>query len=154
MTANQCYDLINFALVIVFVIGFVATVMWFKKLENINRTKVLLSALDKGQEINPELLTPKKKKGVRNTKWGLLALLISGSGLSIVSVGALIVEIIQTIVRWDITMNGGVTHYINESNFIACVFFLALGIALLIGFFVGRKLLKPELDKEDAEAKK
>lgn len=154
MTAYQCYDLINFALIIVLIIGFFAILVWFKKLENINRTKVLLSALEKGQEINPELLTPKKKKGVHSTKWGLLALLISGSGLSMCSICALIVEIIQTSVKWETTINGGVTHYINESNFIACAFFLAFGIALLIGFFVGKKLLKPELDKEDADAKK
>lgn len=153
MESYQLENLLQFALTIIFIIGFVATVMGFKKKENDNRTKVLLTALEKGQDINPELLAPKKKHGARN-KWRLLVLLVLGSGFCIFSLGALIVAIIQTAAEWGTVLDGNVTYYINTSNFFPCVFFLALGIALLSGYFVGKKLLKPEVDKETEEAKK
>lgn len=153
MDGYQLYDLLNFALVLIFIIGFVATVMWFKKKENDNLTKVLLTALDKGRDINPELLAPKKKHGARN-KWRLLVLLVLGSGLCIFSLGALILAIIQAAAEWGTVLDGNVTYYINASNFFPCVFFLALGIALLSGYFVGKKQLKPELEQEDLLAKK
>ena len=39
------YNLLTFLLVILFVLGFVSIVMWFKKKEGERKTKVLLSAV-------------------------------------------------------------------------------------------------------------
>ncbi len=153
MDAYQIYDLLNFALVVIFIIGFVATMMWFKKKENDNRTKVLLTALEKGQEINPELLATKKKNRSTN-KWLLLILLAAGIGMVLFGAGMTIVCLVQTVVEWGTCLESGVTFYFNMSQFMGCVVFLAIGIGLLVAYRVGKKLLKPELDKEDALAKK
>lgn len=147
-------DLIQLGLILLFIVSFVATVMFFKKKENDNLTKVLLTALEKGRDINPELLAPKKKKQNARNKWGLLALLVSGIGVLVFSISALIITIISTIAEWGTELDSGVTYYMNTSNFMACVTFMAIGIALLIGYFKGKKLLKPELDNESAEATK
>lgn len=153
MDSYQLFELFQFALVIIFIIGFVATVMWFKKKENDNRTKVLLTALEKGQDINPELLAPQKKKSSRN-KWGLLALLIAGSGMSFLGIAVTITQIVDLCLHPVKGVYDDVTVYNSLNNLLPCFFVLAIGIALLIGYFVGKKLLKPEVDKETEEAKK
>lgn len=150
MDSYQLFDLFQFALVIIFIIGFVATVMWFKKKENDNRTKVLLTALEKGQEINPELLATKKKNRSIN-KWGLLALLIAGSGMTFLGIAVTITQIVSLILRPVKGVYNNVTVYVSLNEFIPCFLTLAMGIALLIGYFVGKKLLKPEVDKETAD---
>lgn len=153
MDGYQLYDLLNFALMIIFIIGFVATVMWFKKKENDNRTKVLLTALEKGQEINPELLASKKKNRSIN-KWLLLMSLAAGVGMVLFGAGMTIVCLVETITEWGTCLDSGVTIHFNVGQFMGCVTFLAIGIGLLVAYKVGKKLLKPELEKEDALAKK
>lgn len=150
MDSYQLFELFQFALVIIFIIGFVATVMWFKKKENDNRTKVLLTALEKGQEINPELLATKKKNRSIN-KWGLLALLIAGSGMTFLGIAVTITQIVSLILRPVKGVYNNVTVYASLNELIPCFLALAMGIALLIGYFVGKKLLKPEVDKETAD---
>ncbi|MBQ0035001.1 MAG: hypothetical protein KBS77_06875 [Bacteroidales bacterium] len=148
MESYQLEEIYQFALVIIFIIGFVATVMGFKQKENNNRTKVLLSALEKGQDINPELLAPQKNKTSRN-KWGLLALLISGCGMTVLGIALIALATVYFCLQpMDRVING------DFFGFIPCFIILAIGIALLIGYFVGKKLLKPEVDKETEEAKK
>lgn len=152
MDSYQLFDLFQFALVIIFIIGFVATVMWFKKKENDNRTKVLLTALEKGQEINPELLATKKKSRSTN-KWLLLVLLAVGIGVLLFGAGMTIVCLVNTIVEWNSGLDGATFHF-STSQYMGCVVFLAIGIGLLAAYKMGKKLLKPELEKEDALAKK
>lgn len=148
MESYQLEDIYQFALTIIFIIGFVATVMGFKKKENDNRTKVLLTALEKGQDINPELLAPQKTKTSRN-KWGLLTLLISGCGMTVLGIALTALATVYYCMQpVDRVING------DFFSFIPCFIILAIGIALLIGYFVGKKLLKPEVDKETEEAKK
>lgn len=153
MDGYQLYDLLNFALVLIFIIGFVAMVMWFKKKENDNRTKVLLMALEKGQEINPELLATKKKNR-SISQWLLLALFSAGTGIVLFGAGMTIVCLVNTIAEWGTCLDSGVTIHFSTSQYMGCVVFLAIGTALLVAYKVGKKLLKPELEKEDALAKK
>lgn len=153
MASFQIENLLQFALTIIFIIGFVATVMGFKKKENDNRTKVLLTALEKGQDINPELLAPQKRKSSRN-KWGLLALLIAGSGMSVLGIALIAVVIVDFCLHPVKGVYDGVTVYNSLHDLIPCFIILTIGVALLIGYFAGKKLLKPEVDKETEEAKK
>lgn len=153
MDGYQLYDLFQFALVIIFIIGFVATVMWFKKKENDNRTKVLLTALEKGQEVNPELLATKKKSRSTN-KWLLLMSLAAGVGMVLFGAGMTIVCLVETITEWGTCLDSGVTIHFSIGPYMGCVTFLAIGIGLIAVYNVGKKLLKPELEKEDALAKK
>lgn len=153
MESYQLEDIYQFALTIIFIIGFVATVMGFKKKENDNRTKVLLTALEKGQDINPELLAPQKTKTSRN-KWGLLTLLISGCGMTVLGIALTAFVIVDFCLQPVKGVYDGVTVYNSLEGLIPCFIILAIGIALMIGYFAGKKLLKPEVDKETEEAKK
>lgn len=153
MDGYQLYDLFQFVLVIIFIIGFVATVMRFKKKENDNRTKVLLTALEKGQEINPELLATEKKSRSTN-KWLLLLVFATGIGMTLFGAGMTIVCLVNTIAEWGTCLDSGVTIHFSTSQYMGCVVFLAIGTGLIAAYKVGKKLLKPELEKEDALAKK
>lgn len=142
---------IAFALFLMFPIVLVATIMWYKKKENDNLTKVLLSALEKGRDIDSSLFAPKKSKNVN--KWTLLMLLISGCGVTIFGIGLFIVSLVRTVHQWNMIYEDEL-HHISYGNFAGCAFFLAIGIALLIGYVVGKKMLKPDLEQEELLAKK
>lgn len=141
-------ETIQFALILVFCVSFVAVVMYFKKKQSDNRTKVLLSALEKGKDLNPELLAEKpSKKPVH--KWGLLGLLIAGSFLSLLGILCTILVLaggIFEVMDWHHTLEG----------LIPCLLFFTIGLALLIGHFVGKRMLKPEIEAENTaiQAKK
>lgn len=121
------YDLLTFLLVILFVLGFVTIVMWFKKKEGERKTNLMLSALDKGQTIDPELF----RSGKLTKKNILLTLLISGTGVSLFAAMISIMVII-----------GEFSHgTINENGTIASALLIAIGASLLLGYFKGKKML-------------
>ena len=132
------YNLLTFILVILFVLGFVSIVMWFKKKEGERKTKVLLSALEKGQTISPELFRSGKLLESRN-KYILLALLIGGIAVSLFAVIITPVVIIDEVSRGTIN---------NEGTIVSAVL-IAIGTALLLGYFKGKKMLRPEIESED-----
>lgn len=132
------YNLLTFLLVILFVLGFVSIVMWFKKKEGERKTKVLLSALEKGQTISPELFRSGKLLESRN-KYILLALLIGGIAVSLFAVIITPVVIIDEVSRGTIN---------NEGTIVSAVL-IAIGTALLLGYFKGKKILRPEIESED-----
>lgn len=132
------YNLLTFLLVILFVLGFVSIVMWFKKKEGERKTKVLLSALEKGQTISPELFRSGKLLESRN-KYILLALLIGGIAVSLFAVIITPVVIIDEVSRGTIN---------NEGTIVSAVL-IAIGTALLLGYFKGKKMLRPEIESED-----
>ena len=132
------YNLLTFLLVILFVLGFVSIVMWFKKKEGERKTKVLLSALEKGQTISPELFRSGKLLDSRN-KYILLALLIGGIAVSLFAVIITPVVIIDEVSRGTIN---------NEGTIVSAVL-IAIGTALLLGYFKGKKMLRPEIESED-----
>ena len=132
------YNLLTFILVILFVLGFVSIVMWFKKKEGERKTKVLLSALEKGQTISPELFSSGKQLESRN-KYILLALLIGGIAVSLFAVIITPVVIIDEVSRCTINYEGTIVSAV----------LIAIGTALLLGYFKGKKMLRPEIESED-----
>lgn len=132
------YQLLNFMLVIIFVIGFVAIIMWFKKKEGERKSQVLLNALEKGQSIDAELLNA-SKSALPKVKFILIALLIGGIGFSLFSIA------MTTIVIISIATKSG---SFDIHGLVPCFVFLAIGVALLVGYGVGIKMLRPELDAE------
>ena len=56
------YELIVFLSILIFILAFVSIVMWFKKQESAERTKLIMNAMEKGQSLDPALLQPKPRK--------------------------------------------------------------------------------------------
>ncbi len=132
------YNLITFLLVILFVLGFVTIVMWFKKKEGERKTNLLLSALEKGQTIDPELFRTGKLPRAMN-KYILLVLLVFGVGVS------LFAAIVSSVVIIQEVSNGT----FNDEGTMASAILIAIGASLLIGYFKGKKILRPEVESED-----
>ena len=56
------YQLVVFLSILIFILAFVSIVMWFKKQESAERTKLIMNAMEKGQSLDPALLQPKPRK--------------------------------------------------------------------------------------------
>ena len=56
------YRLVVFLSILLFILAFVSIVMWFKKQESAERTKLIMNAMEKGQSLDPALLQPKPRK--------------------------------------------------------------------------------------------
>ena len=56
------YQIIVFLSILIFILAFVSIVMWFKKQESAERTKLIMNAMEKGQSLDPALLQPKPRK--------------------------------------------------------------------------------------------
>ena len=127
----QLYNLLTFLLVILFILGFVTIVMLFKKKEGERKTNLMLSALEKGQSIDPELFRPNTLSKSAN-KYILLALLVCGTGVSIFAAIASVIVIVECISYGKI----------NDGQLMVCSLLVAIGISLLFGYFKGKKMLK------------
>ena len=127
----QLYNLLTFLLVILFILGFVTIVMWFKKKEGERKTNLMLSALEKGQTIDPELFRPNTQSKSAN-KYILLALLVCGTGVSIFAAITSVVVIVESISSGKI----------NDEPLMVCSLLVVIGISLLFGYFKGKKMLK------------
>jgi len=127
----QLYNLLTFLMVILFILGFVTIVMWFKKKEGERKTNLLMSALEKGQTIDPELFRSGKQSRSAD-KYILLALLVCGTGVSIFAAIASVIVIVESISK----------GIINDGPLMVCSLLIAIGISLLFGYFKGKKMLK------------
>jgi len=125
------YNLLTFLLVVLFILGFVTIVMWFKKKEGERKTNLLLSALEKGQTIDPELFRSGKQSKSVN-QYVLLALLVCGTGVSLFAVVFFSITIIECISR----------GHLIQGQIMGGACFIAIGASLLIGYFKGKKMLK------------
>ena len=103
------------------------------------KTEVMLKAIESGATIDSDLFkeAPKKRK---STKERLLNRLICGCAASIIGAALTAICIIPWMTLEDDTFApllifGGIS--------------LAVGIALFIGFFVGRKMLAKEMEAEE-----
>ena len=103
------------------------------------KTEVMLKAIESGATIDSDLFkeAPKKRK---STKERLLNRLICGCAASIIGAALTAIGIIPWMTLEDDTFApllifGGIS--------------LAVGIALFIGFFVGRKMLSKEMEAEE-----
>lgn len=103
------------------------------------KTEVMLKAIESGATIDSDLFkeAPKKRK---STKERLLNRLICGCAASIIGAALTAIGIIPWMTLEDDTFApllifGGIS--------------LAVGIALFIGFFVGRKMLAKEIEAEE-----
>ena len=103
------------------------------------KTEVMLKAIESGATIDSDFFkeAPKKRK---STKERLLNRLICGCAASIIGAALTAIGIIPWMTLEDdyyapLLIFGGIS--------------LAVGIALFIGFFVGRKMLEKEIEAEE-----
>ena len=111
--------------------------------ETNKKTEIMLKAIESGATIDADFFKDTQKKQ-RNTKERLLNRLIWGCATSILGVGLAILGIVQWV-NWNGTTS-------NDSFVVPLIFagiLLAIGIALFIGFFVGRKMLTKEMEAEE-----
>ena len=140
--------LVLFGISVVMPVMIVWLVSRTRQNETNKKTEIMLKVIESGATINADLFkacfvskdTQKKQK---STKVRLLNRLIWGCATSILGVGLAVLGIVQWA-TWDSTAS-------NDSFILPLVFagiFLAIGIALFIGFFVGRKMLAREMEAE------
>ena len=55
------YQLVVFLSILIFILAFVSIVMWFKKQESAERTKLIMNAMEKGQSLDPAMLQQKPR---------------------------------------------------------------------------------------------
>ena len=139
MTSYQLHSLCVFALTIVLILGVVFNVLWFKKQENDKKNQVLLKAIEAESDIGKKLFLSSDNRV--KEKHTLLIMLILGLALCLFSLLA----------------TGVVIYYMctddqySSEGLLACIISFASGSSLLVGYFAGKKLLRPELDSDKGE---
>ena len=111
--------------------------------ETNKKTEIMLKAIESGATIDANFFKDAHKKQ-KSTKERLLNRLIWGCATSILGVGLAVLGIVQWV-NWNGTTS-------NDSFVVPLIFagiLLAIGIALFIGFFVGRKMLTKEMEAEE-----
>ena len=110
--------------------------------KNEQKMAVLVKAIENGVEIDPELLvseTESSRNTNRNTKMKLIKKLTAGIVCSIIGIALLVCPSLEAF--------DGVAGL--EMLYIIGGVMIAVGIAYIVTFFVGRKYLAPEIEAEE-----
>ena len=110
--------------------------------ESKNRTQVLLSAIEKNPDVDIEELMTKISPKKKLLKEKLLNKLLAGSITTFLGIGFLGYTAYMSYV-------GGSSKL--ELFALAGIILLGVGIALLINYFVGKKMLVKEMEAEERE---
>ena len=122
----------------------IVMVVWLKMRNKTNKTNkragILLTALEKNANIDTDAMTimmaePSKKNSV---KINLLNRLLAGCILAFIGIALIVVMIVEPLS--EDSANGMLT---------CGIVFLAIGIALLLNYFVGKRFLAKEIEREE-----
>ena len=115
------YQVIVFLSILIFILAFVSIVMWFKKQESAERTKLIMNAMEKGQSLDPALLQPKPRKFGSLFLHGMLG---CGVGLTVFGIlsGAIVLYL----------YNFAQVSYLDDLFPITVV--ICLGVALIVTY--------------------
>ena len=106
--------------------------------KNEQKMAVLVKAIENGVEIDPELLVSETESS-RNTKMKLIKKLTTGIVCSIIGIALLVCLSLDAF--------EGVAGL--EMLYIIGGVMVAIGVAYMVAFFVGRKYLAPEIEAEE-----
>ena len=115
------YQIIVLLSILIFILAFVSIVMWFKKQESAERTKLIMNAMEKGQSLDPALLQPKPRKFGSLFLHGMLG---CGVGLTVFGIlsGAIVLYL----------YNFAQVSYLDDLFPITIV--ICLGVALIVTY--------------------
>ena len=115
------YRLVVFLSILIFILAFVSIVMWFKKQESAERTKLIMNAMEKGQSLDPALLQQKPRMFGSLFLYGMLG---CGVGLTVFGIlsGAIVLYL----------YNFAQVSYLDDLFPITIV--ICLGVALLVTY--------------------
>lgn len=105
-----------------------------------NRKEIILAALEKNPNLNVEDLVKRMKKSEKLIKEKLLAKLQRGCLCCLMGVALVLLYFFPSVQ--------------NESLIIAGTALIAIGIAFLVGYFVGRRMLAREMEAEEQSMNK
>lgn len=105
-----------------------------------NRKEIVLAALEKNPDIDVELLMKNLKKSEKLIKEKLLAKLQRGCLCCLMGVAFVLLYFFLSVQ--------------NEFLIIAGTALIAIGIAFLVGYFVGRRMLAQEMEAEQQNMNK
>lgn len=104
-----------------------------------NRKEIILAALEKNPNLNVEDLVKRMNKSEKLIKEKLLAKLQRGCLCCLMGVAFVLLYFFLSVQ--------------NEILFIAGAALIAIGIAFLVGYFVGRRMLEKEMEAEEQNMK-
>lgn len=104
-----------------------------------NRKEIILAALEKNPNLNVEDLVKSMKKSEKLIKEKLLAKLQHGCLCCLMGVALVLLYFFPSVQ--------------NEFLIIAGTVLIAIGIAFLVGYFVGRRMLAQEIEAEQQNMK-
>lgn len=105
-----------------------------------NRKEIILAALEKNPNLNVEDLVKRMKKSEKLIKEKLLAKLQRGCLCCLMGVALVLLYFFPSVQ--------------NEYLIIAGTALIAIGIAFLVGYFVGRRMLAQEMEAEEQSMNK
>ncbi len=105
-----------------------------------NRKEIILAALEKNPNLNVEDLVKRMKKSEKLIKEKLLAKLQRGCLCCLMGVALVLLYFFPSVQ--------------NEYLIIAGTALIAIGIAFLVGYFVGRRMLAQEMEAEQQNMNK
>ena len=111
--------------------------------KNEQKMAVLVKAIENGVDIDPELLISETESS-RNTKQQLIKKLTTGIVCSMIGIALLVCPSLEAF--------DGVAGL--EMLYIIGGVMIAIGVAYMVAFFVGRKYLAPEIEAEEKKLMK
>ena len=113
--------------------------------ETNRKTEIMLKAIESGATIDADFFkVQQEQKGPRTIKERLLRRLTSGCVFTLMGVAFALIGLVTRSMMADI-------HMSNDAFTIPCILggiFFSIGVALLIVFFVGKKMLAKEMEAE------
>ena len=113
--------------------------------ETNRKTEIMLKAIESGATIDADFFkVQQEQKGPRTIKERLLRRLTSGCVFTLIGVAFALIGLVTRSMMSDI-------HMSNDAFTIPCILggiFFSIGVALLIVFFVGKKMLAKEMEAE------
>ena len=144
---NGVIDLFETLLPIFVMVVLPVMVVWLvtraRLKKNEQKMAVLVKAIENGVDIDPALLVSETEGG-RNTKMKLVRKLTTGVICAIIGLAVLICTQLDAVV--------GVAGI--EMLYIIGGVLIAVGTAVILAFFVGRKYLAPEIEAEEKKLQK
>lgn len=131
--------LVPIGVVVVLPIAIVAIVFKSALASERNRKEIILAALEKNPNLDVEDLVKRMKKSEKLIKEKLLARLEHGCLCCLMGVAFVLLYFFPSVQ--------------NEFLIIAGTALIAIGIAFLVGYFVGRRMLAQEMEAEQQNMK-